>query len=69
MNSSVFPGFCNRKDQRFLVDGEESLTKVGDFEHWVNQILLEGGNSFMAAAWVFTGKQSVVALTRDSGVD
>lgn len=69
MNSSVFPGLCNRKDQGFLFSGEESLAKVGDFEHWVSHFLLEGGSSFMAAPWVFTGKQPVVALTRDSGVD
>lgn len=46
MNSSVFPGLCNRKDQGFLFSGEESLAKVGDFEHWVSHFLLEGGSSF-----------------------
>lgn len=69
MNSSVFPGICNRKDQGILFNGEKSLTKIGNYEHWVNQFPLEGGSSFMDAAWVFTGKQPVVALTRDSGVD
>lgn len=48
-----------------MFNGEESLTKVGDYEPWASHFPLAGGSSFMAAAWVFTGKQPLVALTRD----
>lgn len=80
VNTSVFPGLCDRKDQRFLFNGEEpvlpvnlktcweTLMKAWGLEHWVSHFLLGEGNGYVGA-WVFTGKQPILGRTRDSRVD